>query len=158
MATQKGRNWSSGDIVTAANLSSIERGVSAVAEEYTPTTWANGNTVTAAALNNIEQGIANAGGGGSSDFSTAQVTVVDSDTGYVSDRYMMSFITEDDGVVTQFVNAEDESRDLIVPLYKEKVAFAASENIVVSGDATYDEDIHVVHIFGNCTIKGYLRH
>ena len=63
MATQKGRNWSSGDIVTAANLSSIERGVSAVAENYTPTTWANGNTVTAAALNNIEQGIANAGGG-----------------------------------------------------------------------------------------------
>lgn len=62
MATQKGRNWSSGDIVTAANLSSIERGVSAVAEEYTPTTWANGNTVTAAALNNIEQGIANASG------------------------------------------------------------------------------------------------
>lgn len=65
MATQKGRNWSSGDIVTAADLGSIEQGVSAVAEEYTPTTWANGDTVTAAALNNIEQGIANAGGGGS---------------------------------------------------------------------------------------------
>lgn len=75
MATQKGRNWSSGDIVTAANLSSIERGVSAVAEEYTLTTWANGNIVTAAALNNIEQGIANAGGG-SSDFSTAEVTFI----------------------------------------------------------------------------------
>lgn len=75
MATQKGRNWSSGDIVTAANLSSIERGVSAVTEEYTPTTWANGNTVTAAALNNIEQGIANAGDG-SSDFSTATVTLI----------------------------------------------------------------------------------
>ena len=65
MATQKGRNWSSGDIVTAANLSSIERGVSAVAEEYTPTTWANGDTVTAAALNNIEQGIVNASSGDS---------------------------------------------------------------------------------------------
>lgn len=74
MATQKGRNWSSGDIVTAANLGSIERGVSAVAEEYTPTTWANGNTVTAAGLNNIEQGIVNAGGG-SSDFSIAHVKV-----------------------------------------------------------------------------------
>lgn len=45
-----------------------------MAEEYTPTTWANGDAVTAAALNNIEQGIANAGGG-SSDFSTAQVTI-----------------------------------------------------------------------------------
>ena len=74
MATQKGRNWSSGDIVTAANLNSIERGVSAVAEEYTPTTWANGNTVTAAGLNNIEQGIANAGGG-SGGFSICTMTV-----------------------------------------------------------------------------------
>ena len=62
MATQKGRNWSSGDIVTAANLSSVERGVSAMAEEYTPTTWSNGDTVTAAALNNIEQGIVSGGG------------------------------------------------------------------------------------------------
>lgn len=66
MATQKGRNWSSGDIVTAANLSSVERGVSAVSSAYEPTTWANGDTVTAAALNNIEQGIVNADGGGPS--------------------------------------------------------------------------------------------
>ena len=80
MATQKGRNWSSGDIVTAANLSSIERGVSAVAEEYTPTTWANGDTVTAAALNNIEQGIVNAGGG-SSDFSLAKMSIAVDGTG-----------------------------------------------------------------------------
>lgn len=64
MATQKGRNWSSGDIVTAANLSSVERGISAVSSLYEPTTWANGDTVTAAALNNIEQGIVNADGGG----------------------------------------------------------------------------------------------
>lgn len=75
MATQKGRNWSSGDIVTAANLSSIEQGVSTLAEDYTPTTWANGNIVTAAGLNNIEQGIVNAGSS-SSDFSTATVTVI----------------------------------------------------------------------------------
>ena len=61
MATQTGRNWSSGDIVTAANLSSIERGVSTLAEDYTPTTWANGDTVTAAALNKIEQGVVDAG-------------------------------------------------------------------------------------------------
>lgn len=61
MATQTGRNWSSGDIVTAANLSSVERGVSTLAEDYTPTTWANGDTVTAAALNKIEQGVVDAG-------------------------------------------------------------------------------------------------
>jgi hypothetical protein len=72
MATQKGRNWSSGDIVTAANLSSVERGVSAMAEEYTPTTWSNGDTVTAAGLNNIEQGITNASGGGGGNPNTVQ--------------------------------------------------------------------------------------
>ena len=71
MATQKGRNWSSGDIVTAANLSSVERGVSTLAENYTPTTWANGDTVTAAALNKIEQGVVDAG---YHDFDLATIT------------------------------------------------------------------------------------
>lgn len=71
MATQKGRNWSSGDIVTAANLGSIERGVNTLAEDYTPTTWANGDTVTAAALNKIEQGVVVAG---YHDFDLATIT------------------------------------------------------------------------------------
>lgn len=54
------RNWSSGDIVTATNLGSIERGVNAVSSMYEPTTWENGDVFTAEKLNNIEQGIENA--------------------------------------------------------------------------------------------------
>ena len=148
MATQKGRNWSSGDIVTAANLSSIERGVSAVAEEYTPTTWANGNTVTAAALNNIEQGIANAGGG-SSDFSTAEVTVVnggmitlpvtqEADPSQEVPAYLM--------VVGQMLEAGTYS----VPLYKGGLMIDLPIGATVSGNI--QEAGMGYLITGDCTI------
>ena len=43
--------------------------------EYTPTVWRTGDVITAEKLNNIEEGIANAGGG-ESDFSTVEVTVI----------------------------------------------------------------------------------
>lgn len=69
------QTWANGDIITATKLNNIESGVQSVSNSYTPTTWVNGDIITAVKLNNIEQGIANAGGGGSSDFSTAEVTV-----------------------------------------------------------------------------------
>ena len=147
MATQKGRNWSSGDIVTAANLSSIERGVSALAEEYTPTAWANGNTVTAAGLNNIEQGIVNAGGG-SSDFSTAQVTISGSNgltplsiptIGEWSEQYGIAFYA-DDGINQ-------------VLLYKGVASFYTPDTLVVTGNCHEDpNDPGEYFITGDCTI------
>lgn len=148
MATQKGRNWSSGDIVTAANLSSIERGVSAVAEEYTPTTWANGNTVTAAGLNNIEQGIANASGG-SSDFSTAQVTVVQETLGTVA--LPVKYV---DGA-TEGIIATVPNNDNTVVLYKGLAIGSVLDdglNVSVSGNADYDSLTGQIFITGDCTI------
>lgn len=147
MATQKGRNWSSGDIVTAANLSSIERGVSAVTEEYTPTTWANGNTVTAAALNNIEQGIVNAGS--SSDFSTAEVTLVndgsltlpvtqEADPSQEAPAYLM--------VVPQALEAGTYS----VPLYKGSLIVSIPTDATVSGNIQHVGMGYL--ITGDCTI------
>lgn len=159
MATQKGRNWSSGDIVTAANLSSIERGVSAVAEEYTPTTWANGNTVTAAGLNNIEQGIANAGGG-SSDFSTATMIVTNSSgTAFegagsnfddVDNTAYGDFYLEGNGVIDLILYKDSSRITLFTAIYKNTVA--------LSGDVEGIEDItdtnkyEAFMVTGDCTI------
>ena len=156
MATQKGRNWSSGDIVTAANLSSIERGVSAVAEEYTPTTWANGDTVTAVALNNIEQGIVNASGG-SSDFSTATVTGV-SDSFSKGAKVTGSFIFEDvPGGAPPTLSCEVEigGGDVVLfALYKGSatVRITSSYTISVSGNITDLEYDNLYEITGDCTI------
>ena len=69
------QTWANGDIITATKLNNIESGVQSVSNSYTPTTWVTGDIITATKLNNIEQGIANAGGG-SSDFSTAEVTFI----------------------------------------------------------------------------------
>lgn len=151
MATQKGRNWSSGDIVTAANLNSIERGVSAVAEEYTPTTWANGNTVTAAGLNNIEQGIANAGGG-SGDFSTATLSIVDGDGFTVN----LDFATLNErGFSLGGCSEWNGTDDLTVILYKGKAILELenlnSANITVSG-AIENVGGNIYVITGDCTI------
>jgi hypothetical protein len=151
MAEQTARNWSSGDIVTAANLSSIERGVSAVAEEYTPTTWANGNTVTAAGLNNIELGIVNAGGGGSSDFSTATVTVTKNGLTAV---FLPTKIDIDD-VDGAMVISDVESGEYIIPLYKGHTLVpvnlaSPTATVSVSGSASYEEGY--VTITGDCTI------
>ena len=146
MATQKGRNWSSGDIVTAANLSSIERGVSAVAEEYTPTTWANGDTVTAAGLNNIEQGIVNAEDGGSSDFSTAQVTISTNEE--TADGLFIVFVESDNLYISNGV----EPGIYTVPLYKGVLStfyYGTNYNRVsVTGDITMD------YMYGDIVITG----
>ena len=149
MATQKGRNWSSGDIVTAANLGSIEQGVSAVAEDYTPTTWANGNTVTAAALNNIEQGIANSGGG-SSDFSTASMTVNDpAEKGWAMNG---AFIVNDEMIYPEVYS--DRVHNIQLVLYKGKSVIVfpghGTSEVVVSGNAEVQGT--VVLVTGDCTI------
>jgi len=67
--------WQTGDIVTANKLNKLENGVEDMNMSYTPTEWANGDIVTAEKLNKLENGVA-AGGGGSSDFTTAEVTVI----------------------------------------------------------------------------------
>lgn len=165
MATQKGRNWSSGDIVTAANLNSIERGVSAVAGEYTPTTWTNGNTVTAAALNNIEQGIANAGSG-SSDFSTASVGI-----SFAGDDVFLAFsgqtYKEELGVMSvdallldsqtgeYLIDKEfDNPTTATVSIVMIKPSFTMSffGDVAVTGNASVISEDGAILITGDCTI------
>lgn len=152
MATQKGRNWSSGDIVTAANLSSIERGVSEVAEEYTPTTWANGNTVTAAGLNNIEQGIVNAGSG-SSDFSIAEVTIVNNINGHVNLEMPVCFDGEPEATAMSMFSPEPNSTTTVnVIMYKGAATLSGAQFFEVEGDFLYSGDIDDGLITGNGTI------
>jgi len=145
--------WVTGDIITATKLNNIESGVQSVSSSYTPTTWATGDIITATKLNNIEQGIANAGGG-SSDFSTAEVTIANNTGSLVT--FDSPLIEEDEGeflVMNETIfNGE---RTLVIVLYKGRSASdinidTTSDNITVTGNATY-EDQRLV-ITGDCTI------
>lgn len=67
--------WETADIVTATRMNALETAVGDMNMSYTPNTWSDGDILTAAKMNALEQAVASGGGGGSSDFSTATVTI-----------------------------------------------------------------------------------
>ena len=148
MAEQTARNWSSGDIVTAANLKSIERGVSAMAEEYTPTTWTNGNTVTAAGLNNIEQGIVNAGG-----IATATLTYsAQNSTPFNLYAPIINETYAEMSGVSEGFDASSNPQTVDILLYN-GASYVHIDNTItsMSGDIEEDEDGYYF-ITGDCAI------
>lgn len=151
--------WACGDEITANKLNSIERGIAEVNGEYTPTEWVCGDIITADRMNHIEQGIANAGGGGSSDFSTAEVTFVNSSND--GDEYVVMVIQATEGGMmltprTVYYNPVTVN----LPLYKGKYMlfpedFSSIDQTSVptcTGDITFDSDEGYFLIEGNGTI------
>lgn len=75
------KTWECGENITSERLNKLEEGVADIMSGYVPTEWQCGDVITAERLNKLEQAVAEAseGGGGSSDFSTAQVTFINAD-------------------------------------------------------------------------------
>ena len=142
--------WVTGDIITATKLNNIESGVQSVSSSYTPTTWVTGDIITATKLNNIEQGIANAGGG-SSDFSAAEVTVINNTNDPVKVDAPLAIVVGEYTFAGTSTLVEPGTKILNVVLYFGKGACAVAEgNVSVSGDAELDEGYIIVT--GDCTI------
>ena len=172
------QTWENGDIITAAKLNNIESGVQSVSNSYTPTTWVNGDIITAVKLNNIEQGIANAGGG-SSDLTTAEVTVRFTFTALgdamtdVSARGIAPVITNNSissvyESSTFDLPAGATSKDVVVsmPLYKNQLITSSFEGWGIgnytldfgnmptaTGNATIDLNNVTAIITGDCTLN-----
>ena len=91
------------------------------------------------------------GGGGSSDFSTAEVTIVNNTTGEVARDLLMPIILEEEDILL-IVNGLP-SGIVTVPLYKGVLSTAyvgEPDDVTVSGNAEYDYGD--ITITGNCTI------
>lgn len=150
--------WANGDIITATKLNNIESGVQSVSSSYTPTTWVNGDIITATKLNNIEQGIANAGGGGgSSDFSTAEVTIInntgdDLDLENSMPRIIDDYEEGENAIITWIFVSANSSEVLTGVLYQgvSVIRFMASTDVAITGNATKE----TVAIFQDVTITG----
>lgn len=150
--------WVNGDIITATKLNNIESGVQSVSSSYEPTTWVNGDIITAAKLNNIEQGIANAGGGGSSDFSTATMTVTNTVENSFVNLTGVFLNTQTDELVPDY-GCGYGTTTVIVVLYGDNgsiVGIDAEEITSTTGDVTVEDFNYIVT--GDCTVtaKGYL--
>ena len=99
------------------------------------------------------------GGGGSSDFSTAEVTIAPFDGGYTEYEYPLPGVDDvDNTIMILHPMARDDSKTITVPLYKGKLTINTGENIGISGDFVYNSDFGELTITGDCTIKGYAMH
>ena len=147
-------DWECGQTVTAEKLNNIERGIAEVNSAYNPTTWECGDLITAEKMNKIEQGIANAGGGGSSDFSTAEISISGLSVSQCSVTSPHIITTPFDMIVAD--TAKYASGDIVtVALYKGKASISAS--VVGIGDITVSGDIESMGgdyylVTGDCTI------
>lgn len=94
------------------------------------------------------------GGGGESDFTTAEVTVTAFDPGVTF--AMPVIITYDDvPMLAPSVGVNSTPKTLMVPLYKGKAVLVDEdygESAVITGDIEYDEDLEAYIISGDGTI------
>lgn len=123
--------------------------------EYTPTVWRTGDVITAEKLNKIEEGIANAEGGGESDFSVAEVTITAGEGGIAG--YLLYLpILESDGLstVTEISLEAQEQITKTIVLYKGKTVvggFGFYSVDSTTGDITIDPHDWYI-ITGDCSI------
>lgn len=140
--------WVDGDHVTSEKLNKLEQGVNSMS--YTPTVWNAGDVVTAEKLNKLEQGVADSGGG-SSDFSTAEVQI--SNKKRVSVSCAIPIVETEYNVADALldIEADLDNRPYEVILYK-GTAFLIidSEDVSVTGDIVIGDD--GITVTGNGTI------
>lgn len=147
--------WETADIVTATRMNALETAVGEMNMSYTPNTWSDGDILTAAKMNALEQAVAS-GGGGSSDFSTATLTVVNnSDDGiYVYIPWVgglgLSTVSSVEPTQTKIMNVilyqDFETDGWISDMFGDYFAGTA----IATGDVTYDEG--GVYVTGDGTI------
>lgn len=148
--------WESTDVVTATRMNALEQAVGDMNMSYTPNTWSDGDILSAEKMNALEQAVAS-GGGGSSDFSTAEVTFIIENgasatttnlfivMGQVGERYLvyreeMPFSA---GIATLPL-VDGYSSFGIVP--------ESGVVVTVSGNAEYYSEDEEIGITGDCTI------
>lgn len=90
------------------------------------------------------------GGGESSDFSTAEVTIGNSSASTI--QMYLAYCDDEFGVSVITSLSRDDEREVIVPLYKGKAeCWVDSESVSITGDVS-DEGDGYYTITGDCTI------
>ena len=151
-------NWQTGDIVTSQKLNKLESGVEGINMSYEPTTWQTGDVVTSTKLNKLEQGVA-AGGGGSSDYTTATVTFIN--TNEDQNPYSLLVTEVANGSLSLTMLEVASERQITIPLYNGEFylslyalqtdTFDPSTQLIGTGGVDVDYDNGWMKITGNGT-------
>ena len=143
--------WESTDVVTAVRMNALENAVGDIDMSYTPNVWSDGDILTADKMNALEQAVAS-GGGGSSDFSTAEVTITNNKNDTLAINVPM--IVSEDGFSALIIadNVDIGENQYTVPLYQGVAFIMPLDDIgtpTITGDCEYDDYLIVS---GDCTI------
>ena len=138
--------WESTNVVTATRMNALEQAVGDMNMSYTPNTWSDGDILSADKMNALEQAVAS-GGGGSSDFSTAQVTFDNS----AGAQFMLPVILTLPSGGTSASSIDAASGEIQAILYKgNAMGVILGGTVTVTGSATYRAP--VLTVTGDCTI------
>ena len=142
--------WEPTDVVTATRMNALETAVGEMNMSYTPNTWSDGDILSAEKMNALEQAVAS-GGGGSSDFSTAEVTITNSSS---ENYFTLNIPFEEIGHSDIRVDVDPNSTEMKTAILYNGSAYAYDAyggfSITVSGNASYSDG--VVTVTGDCTI------
>lgn len=152
--------WESTDVVTATRMNALEQAVGDMNMSYTPNTWSDGDILSAEKMNALEQAVAS-GGGGSSDFSTAQVVIGEGVSGML--EATLVDVSEEwelpEGSLPLVLISKDitsSSRETFdVCLYNGHTLFYDYSGVAVTGNITLlttAQDTPIYDITGDCTI------
>lgn len=144
--------WVCGDTVTADKLNKLERGIQEIMSDYVPTNWQCGDVITAEKLNKLEQAVADFECG-SSDFSTAQMTISGFPSGFDGGVKIGGFAEIEDGAL-MFISDINSfpNGTYVVVLYQGTTQVTCFDSITVSGDAEYDGE-EIITATGDFTIS-----
>ena len=93
-------------------------------------------------------------GGGGGDFTTATVTLNRAEGFAAAMRLQCACVASEQGATTSSAYSEDTSYEFTAVLYKGKaLAYPPDDYVALSitGDATYDSDLEIYVITGDCT-------
>lgn len=148
------KEWKKDELLTSEAFNNIEEALTEINPEYVPHEWKAGDMISAERLNIIEEAIANASGGGDSDFSTAEVTVINSTSSTVYFTCPMIYTEHSTEALVVDDSVEKNTETTITAvLYKGETNFLldriglsmtatgdieipSSLNAVISGDGT----------------------
>ena len=116
---------------------------------YTPDVWQNGDILTADKMNALEQAVAS-GGGGSSDLSTAQVTVTNDSFA----KFSMATILVDPqyGLEGSYGGTDGPTSPFTIILYKGKGYLWLDDVDSTSGSISRDPNTGLYVVTGDCSI------
>lgn len=103
---------------------------------------------------NVDTGVEYVGGGGSSDFSTAEVTII-GDGNSTGLFFPLSYI-DNNTITTNIVTTESVTETFIIPLYKGSAVLnlllGGQDNVATTGDVIFDSDTYLYTVTGDCSI------